>query len=174
MAGFCGSLGWGLDAGRSAGDSFCIVQLTPAGSGCSIQFGAGVTSAAPGSARDIYLTRSHIEAACDELVARGHRWPVPWPATAGRLLVADYPAVVCGGAVARDPCNGALLLVRTISDRRFRAACTRAGCAVCRTQNVQFGVLRLHHRPLCGAGLAREPRPAIDTLCDWRFKARAP
>ena len=72
MAGFYGSLGWGLDADRSAGDSFRIVQLTPAGSGCSIQFGAGVTSAAPGSARDIYLTRSHIEAACDELVARGH------------------------------------------------------------------------------------------------------
>ena len=105
MAGFYGSLGWGLDADRFAGDSFRIVQLTPAGSGCSIQFGAGVTSAAPGSARDIYLTRSHIEAACDELVARGHRWPVPWPATAGRLLVADYPAVVRGGAVARDPCT---------------------------------------------------------------------
>ena len=45
MAGFDGSLGWGLDAGRAAGDSFRIVQLTPAGSGCSIQFGAGVTSA---------------------------------------------------------------------------------------------------------------------------------
>ena len=51
MAGFYGSLGWGLDADRSAGDSFRIVQLTPAGSGCSIQFGAGVTSAAPGPDR---------------------------------------------------------------------------------------------------------------------------
>jgi len=29
MAGFDGSLGWGLDAGRAAGDSFRIVQLTP-------------------------------------------------------------------------------------------------------------------------------------------------
>ena len=35
MAGFDGSLGWGLDAGRAAGDSFRIVQLTPPGSECS-------------------------------------------------------------------------------------------------------------------------------------------
>jgi len=97
MAGFYGSLGWGLDADRSAGDSFRIVQLTPAGSGCSIQFGAGVTSAAPGSARDVYLTRSRIEAACDELVARGHRWPTMpelFPATGMLLLmpIATDPA----------------------------------------------------------------------------------
>jgi len=68
---FYGSLGWRLDADRAVGDSFHIVQLTPPGSECSIQFGTGITSAAPGTAQDLYLIVSDIEAARDELVARG-------------------------------------------------------------------------------------------------------
>ena len=65
------SLGWRLDADRAAGDSFRIVQLTPPGSDCSIQFGTGLTSAAPGSAQDLYLTVSDIGAARADVVARG-------------------------------------------------------------------------------------------------------
>ena len=68
---FYGSLGWRLDADRAVGDSFHIVQLTPPGSECSIQFGTGITSAAPGTAQGLYLIVSDIEAARDELVARG-------------------------------------------------------------------------------------------------------
>jgi len=68
---FYGSLGWRLDADRAAGDSFRIVQLTPPGSDCSIQFGTGITSAAPGPAQDLYLVVPDIEAARAELVARG-------------------------------------------------------------------------------------------------------
>ena len=68
---FYGGLGWRLDADVAAGDQFRIVQFTPLGSGCSIQFGTNVTSAAPGSAHSLYLTVSDIEAARDELVARG-------------------------------------------------------------------------------------------------------
>jgi catechol 2,3-dioxygenase-like lactoylglutathione lyase family enzyme len=68
---FYGRLGWRLDADRAVGDSFRIVQLTPPGSGCSIQFGAGVTPAAPGSAQNLYLIVSDIEAARDELLAHG-------------------------------------------------------------------------------------------------------
>jgi catechol 2,3-dioxygenase-like lactoylglutathione lyase family enzyme len=68
---FYGSLGWRLDADHAAGDSFRIVQLTPPGSGCSIQFGTGVTSAVPGSVQDMYLIVSDIEAARAELVAGG-------------------------------------------------------------------------------------------------------
>jgi len=68
---FYGGLGWRLDADRAAGDNFRIVQLTPPGSECSIQFGTGITSAAPGSAQDLYLIVSDIEAARAELVARG-------------------------------------------------------------------------------------------------------
>ncbi len=68
---FYGKLGWRLDADRAAGDNFRIVQLTPPGSGCSIQFGTNMTSAAPGSGPDLYLIVSDIEAARAELVARG-------------------------------------------------------------------------------------------------------
>ncbi len=68
---FYGGLGWRLDADRAAGDNFRIVQLTPPGSECSIQFGTGITSAAPGSAQDLYLIVSDIEAARAELAARG-------------------------------------------------------------------------------------------------------
>jgi catechol 2,3-dioxygenase-like lactoylglutathione lyase family enzyme len=65
------SLGWRLDADRAAGDSFRIVQLTPPGSDCSIQFGTGLTPAAPGSAEGLYLIVSDIEAARAELVSHG-------------------------------------------------------------------------------------------------------
>jgi catechol 2,3-dioxygenase-like lactoylglutathione lyase family enzyme len=68
---FYGNLGWRLDADRAAGDNFRLVQLTPPGSGCSIQFGTGLTSATPGSAQGLYLTVSDIGAARAELVARG-------------------------------------------------------------------------------------------------------
>ena len=68
---FFEGLGWRLDADRAAGDNFRIVQLTPPGSECSIQFGTGITAAAPGSTQDLYLIVSDIEAARAELVARG-------------------------------------------------------------------------------------------------------
>jgi hypothetical protein len=47
-----------------------VVQFTPHGSGCSVQFGTGLTSAAPGSAKG-YLIVSDIQAARDALVADG-------------------------------------------------------------------------------------------------------
>jgi catechol 2,3-dioxygenase-like lactoylglutathione lyase family enzyme len=45
---FYSRLGWRLDADRSAGDNFRLVQFKPPGSGSSIQFGVNLTSAAPG------------------------------------------------------------------------------------------------------------------------------
>ena len=68
---FYSGLGWRLDADRAVGDSFRIVQLTPPASDCSIQFGTGITPAEPGSAQDLYLVVSDIEAARAVLVARG-------------------------------------------------------------------------------------------------------
>jgi catechol 2,3-dioxygenase-like lactoylglutathione lyase family enzyme len=64
------SLGWREDADVTAGDGR-LVQLTPPGSGCSVQFGTGLTSAAPGSAESVYLVVDDIEAARDELAAAG-------------------------------------------------------------------------------------------------------
>ncbi|MGX5800045.1 VOC family protein [Bradyrhizobium sp. Arg314] len=64
-------LGWRLDADFVVGDAFRVVQFTPPGSPCSIHFGTGLTSAAPGSANVLYLIVTDIEAARAELVARG-------------------------------------------------------------------------------------------------------
>jgi catechol 2,3-dioxygenase-like lactoylglutathione lyase family enzyme len=67
---FYSSLGWRLDV-DFAKDEFRGVQFTPPGSACSIHFGKGLTSAAPGSARGLFLVVSDIEAARASLVARG-------------------------------------------------------------------------------------------------------
>jgi catechol 2,3-dioxygenase-like lactoylglutathione lyase family enzyme len=68
---FYGGLGWRLDADFSFDNGFRVVQFTPPGSACSIQFGSNVTSAAPGSAQGLYLIVSDIEAACRDLAALG-------------------------------------------------------------------------------------------------------
>ena len=68
---FYGNLGWRLDADFAVGDQFRGVQFTPPGSPCSIHFGVGITSAAPGSARGLYLVVSDIVAARAELASRG-------------------------------------------------------------------------------------------------------
>ena len=68
---FYGSLGWRLDADFAFDNGFRVVQFTSPGSGCSVQFGTKMTSAAPGSAQGLYLIVSDIKAARDELVARG-------------------------------------------------------------------------------------------------------
>ena len=69
--GFYESLGWRLDADFPGDGGFRVVQLTPPGSACSIIFGSGVTSAAPGSAEGLQLVVTDIEAARAELVDRG-------------------------------------------------------------------------------------------------------
>src|SRR4029079_16594477 len=68
---FYQNLGWRLDADFAFDNGFRVVQFTPPGSGCSIQFGTKITSAAPGSVQDLYLIVSDIEAAREDLIARG-------------------------------------------------------------------------------------------------------
>ena len=68
---FYQGLGWRLDADFAFDNGLRVVQFTPPGSGCSVQFGTNITSAAPGSAQSLYLVVSDIEAARAELVARG-------------------------------------------------------------------------------------------------------
>jgi catechol 2,3-dioxygenase-like lactoylglutathione lyase family enzyme len=68
---FYAGLGWRLDADFPFDNGFRVVQFTPPGSPCSIQFGTRITSAAPGSAQGLYLVVSDMQAARDELVARG-------------------------------------------------------------------------------------------------------
>ena len=68
---FYKKLGWRLDADFPFDNGFRVVQFTPPGSGCSVQFGTKITSAAPGSAKGLYLIVSDISAAHDEIASRG-------------------------------------------------------------------------------------------------------
>jgi catechol 2,3-dioxygenase-like lactoylglutathione lyase family enzyme len=68
---FYQKLGWRLDADFRFDNGFRIVQFTPPSSGCSVQFGTKITSAAPGSAQGLYLIVSDIAAARDEFAALG-------------------------------------------------------------------------------------------------------
>jgi catechol 2,3-dioxygenase-like lactoylglutathione lyase family enzyme len=67
---FYENLGWRLDADFATGN-FHAVQLTPHNSEASIIFGKGVTSARPGSADGLVLAVDDINAARDDLIARG-------------------------------------------------------------------------------------------------------
>ena len=68
---FYEQLEWRLDADFAFDNGFRVVQFTPPGSPASVQFGSNITSAAPGSARGLYLVVSDIEAARNELAAHG-------------------------------------------------------------------------------------------------------
>jgi len=68
---FYARLGWRLDADFPFDNGVRIVQFTPPGSPGSVQFGTKMTSAAPGSAENLYLIVSDIEEARDQLLSRG-------------------------------------------------------------------------------------------------------
>jgi catechol 2,3-dioxygenase-like lactoylglutathione lyase family enzyme len=68
--GFYARLGWRLDDDVAPLDGLRIVQFTPPGSGTSVTFGQGLTTAAPGSAEGV-LVVSQIEAAHEGLVGGG-------------------------------------------------------------------------------------------------------
>jgi len=67
---FYSRLGWRLDADRAT-DEFRLIQFTPPGSGCSVQFGTNITTTAPGSAQGLLLIVSGIQAARAALAKRG-------------------------------------------------------------------------------------------------------
>jgi len=68
---FYEKLGWRLDADFATSADFRVVQVTPPGSPASVIFGTGVTSAAPGTVRDLQLVVTDIEAARAELADAG-------------------------------------------------------------------------------------------------------
>jgi len=68
---FYESLGWRLDADLAVDEGYRVVQLTPPGSACSIIFGTGLTSAAPGSFEGLQLSVYDIDVARADLVRRG-------------------------------------------------------------------------------------------------------
>lgn len=64
-------MGFSLDVDYSPNDAFRIVQLTPSGSGCSIQIGKGLTEAPAGSVRNVYLVVADLDAVRNLLLERG-------------------------------------------------------------------------------------------------------
>lgn len=66
------NLGWRLDAdfASDSGD-FRVIQVTPHNSEASVIFGKGVTSPKPGALNSLTLAVNGINAARDELIARG-------------------------------------------------------------------------------------------------------
>jgi catechol 2,3-dioxygenase-like lactoylglutathione lyase family enzyme len=96
---FYSKLGWRLDADFPSGNGFRIVQFTPPGSGCSVQFGTKITSAAPGSAQGIYLIVSDVLAAREDLLERGVGVGDAFhPATLGAQFQFDGSARINGPA----------------------------------------------------------------------------
>ena len=70
---FYGGLGCRLDADFAAGEDWRLVQMTPPGSPCSIMFGKGFTTAAPGSVQGTFLVVDDIETARAELIGTRRR-----------------------------------------------------------------------------------------------------
>jgi catechol 2,3-dioxygenase-like lactoylglutathione lyase family enzyme len=113
-------LGWRLDADDTPGEGFRIVQLTPPGSGCSITFGNGVTTAKPGSLRGALIV-SDIEAAHKELVARGidasevfHGLPI---SPAGRISGPDPKRQSYASYVSFEDPDGNVWIVQEVTVR---------------------------------------------------------
>jgi catechol 2,3-dioxygenase-like lactoylglutathione lyase family enzyme len=140
---FYGGLGWRPDADFGFDNGFRVVQFTPPGSGCSIQFGTNITSAAPGSARGLYLVVSDIEAARDQLAGRNVQVSeVFYPSSPGAQFQTDGTSDRVGGpapdhasyssfATFSDPDGNSWLLqeVTTRLPGRIESATTTFGSA---------------------------------------------
>jgi catechol 2,3-dioxygenase-like lactoylglutathione lyase family enzyme len=114
-------LGWRLDDDAAPLDGLRIVQFTPPGSGASITFGLGLTTAAPGSAEG-GITVTDIEAAHDEVAGRGidasdiwHGPPFPVEA---RQPGPDPDRASYGSFFSFTDPDGNLWLVQEVTTRR--------------------------------------------------------
>ncbi len=68
---YTGKLGFHADLDQTIADGRRFCQLTPPGSACSIAIGSGLTDMAPGSLRMLLLVVPDIQAAWQDLTARG-------------------------------------------------------------------------------------------------------
>jgi catechol 2,3-dioxygenase-like lactoylglutathione lyase family enzyme len=64
-------VGFVVDHDTWISDELRVVQLTPPGSACSIAIGIGIVTAEPGSLQGVQLVVADIDAARDQLIARG-------------------------------------------------------------------------------------------------------
>jgi predicted enzyme related to lactoylglutathione lyase len=114
-------LGWRLDEDVSPAKNVRIVQFTPPGSGCSVNFGNGLTAAAPGSAVAALIV-SDIKVAHDDIIRRGvgasDMWHgAPFPEEA-RLPGPDPKRTSYGSFFAFSDPDGNAWLVQEVTTRR--------------------------------------------------------
>jgi catechol 2,3-dioxygenase-like lactoylglutathione lyase family enzyme len=114
-------LGWRLDEDVAPAMNVRIVQFTPPGSGCSVNFGSGLTTATPGSAAAALIV-SDIKAAHDELKRSGidasEMWHgAPFPVEA-RLPGPDPQRTSYGSFFAFADPDGNAWLVQEVTTRR--------------------------------------------------------
>jgi catechol 2,3-dioxygenase-like lactoylglutathione lyase family enzyme len=108
---FYGALGWRLDADFSSGDSWRLVQMTPPGSPCSVMFGKGFTSAAPGSLQGTFLVVEDLDAARAQLKDRGVNVTEAFHFKDKKLGTGES-----GRVAGRDPENGSYFSFASFSD----------------------------------------------------------
>lgn len=68
---YVNQVGFHADADHQVSDSLRFVQLTPAGSACSVAMGTGMTDMAPGSQKGIQVVVADVAAARQQLLASG-------------------------------------------------------------------------------------------------------
>jgi catechol 2,3-dioxygenase-like lactoylglutathione lyase family enzyme len=96
---FYTKLSWRLDADFPFDNGFRVVQFTPPGSGCSVQFGTKITRAAPGSAQGLYLIVADVESARRDLAGHGIEVSdVCHPGTPGAQFQTDGSGRISGPA----------------------------------------------------------------------------
>jgi catechol 2,3-dioxygenase-like lactoylglutathione lyase family enzyme len=118
---FYKKLGWRFDDDTGPGNAVRIVQFTPPGSGCSVTFGKGITTAPAGTA-EANLTVSDIVAAHDELAGRGinvsDMWHgAPFPPEA-RIAGPDPQHTSYGSFFSFNDPDGNAWLVQEVTARR--------------------------------------------------------
>ena len=114
---FYTKLGWRLDSDDIGGDDFRIVQLTPPGSGCSVSFGKGITSAAPGAPLGGLIV-TDIEVAHKELVAKGiHVSEVFHGSPFSRISGPDPERKSYGSFVSFEDPDGNVWIVQEVTRR---------------------------------------------------------
>ena len=64
-------VGFHADQDHRVSEDLRFVQVTPPGSACSIAFGEGITTAAPGSVQGLQLVVADVQRARAELLDRG-------------------------------------------------------------------------------------------------------
>jgi catechol 2,3-dioxygenase-like lactoylglutathione lyase family enzyme len=64
-------VGFVVDHDTNLSEDYRVVQLTPPGSGCSIVIGKGIVKMEPGSIKGLQLVVSDVDAAREQLAARG-------------------------------------------------------------------------------------------------------